>query len=219
MIVTLFLISLLQDGPIRTAPQESPDPGPACTFGGRPVAGPGCPTGTGRVFVNDPATRPPEAAASPWSARQGPGAGPDRNSAEGGYSRHPVTEPDGVRAWALTDPLRWETSQCGAAADDACRRQARNRLAMARAGLATGEPASSGESGPPGNCRMVMQRSETGFGGSLSRVCGDGQAAEDALNRLENLTRSQPTVEPCDRPASLETQEAWIARCRGLPPR
>ena len=47
MILALLLIALLQDGPVRTAPEPPPqesatphaDPGPACTFGGRPVRG------------------------------------------------------------------------------------------------------------------------------------------------------------------------------------
>ncbi|MDP1778134.1 MAG: hypothetical protein Q8K90_05940, partial [Brevundimonas sp.] len=123
--------------------------------------------------------------------------------------------PDGsdIPTWALDDPAAWEVSQCGAAGDDACRRQVRNQLAMARAGLATETPAAGG--GAAENCRMVMRRSQDGFGGSLSRVCGDEAEAEAALNRLDGALR--PTVEPCDRPASLETQEAWMARCRALP--
>ena len=121
-----------------------------------------------------------------------------------------------VPAWALSDPARWELSQCGAAGDDACRRQARNRLAMARAGVAAEPPATgSGASGDGQNCRMVMRRSESGFGGSLSRVCGDEGAVQDLLGRLD--VPAQPRPEPCDRPGSLETQAAWIARCQALP--
>ncbi|MDQ3125144.1 MAG: hypothetical protein M3Q74_06005, partial [Pseudomonadota bacterium] len=97
------------------------------------------------------------------------------------------------------------------------RRQARNRLAMARAGLATEPSGAGGSAAAPDNCRMVMRRSQDGFGGSLSRVCGDGAEAEAALDRLQESLR--PAVEPCDQPATLESQDAWIARCRALPPR
>lgn len=120
-----------------------------------------------------------------------------------------------VPAWALDDPAAWEASECGAAGDEVCLRQARNRLAMARAGMAAEAPASGGAPGDGQNCRMVMRRSESGFGGSLSRVCGDEAESAAALERLREATR--PAVEPCDRPASLETQDAWIARCRALP--
>lgn len=123
-----------------------------------------------------------------------------------------------VPPWALTNPARWETSQCGADGDDACRRQARNRLAMARSGVVADPPATGGPaSGADQNCRMVMQRSETGFGGTLSRVCGDAAAADELLRRRDPLPL-QPAPEPCERPASYETQATWIARCQALPP-
>lgn len=211
MIIALLLITLIQDGPIQTAPladatsQEGAatpaDPGPRCTFGGRPVHSPGCPTPEGRI---DFAIPPPSADnTNPWDALEGSGLGRS-TPGEGGYSRGAAAAPEnGVPGWALLDPARWETSQCGTDGDDACRRQARNRLAMARAGLATEVPTASGGPVAPQNCRMVMRRSETGVGGSLSRICGDGAEAEAALNRLENTMR--PTVEPCDRPASLES--------------
>ena len=51
---------------------------------------------------------------------------------------------EAVPVWAFSDPARWETSQCGAGGDDACRRQARNRLAMARAGGVADPPATGG---------------------------------------------------------------------------
>lgn len=224
MIVTLLLIALQQDGPVRTAPPAEPapqegaepaDPGPVCTFGGRPVRSPGCPAPQSRI-ASEPV--PPPAGAeedsNPWAAL------PPATPGEGGYSRSaaaaPATE-SGVPAWALGDPARWELSQCGASGDDACRRQARNRLAMARAGVAAEAPAAGGASGDGQNCRMVMRRSESGFGGSLSRVCGDEAAVEDLLGRLDVPAR--PAAEPCDRPATLESQDAWIARCRALPPR
>lgn len=128
-------------------------------------------------------------------------------------------EADAVPAWAFNDPARWETSQCGAGGDDACRRQARNRLAMARAGGVADPPATGGPaSGADQNCRMVMQRSETGFGGTLSRVCGDAAAADELLRRRDPLPL-QLAPEPCYRPASYETQATWIARCQALPPR
>ena len=122
-----------------------------------------------------------------------------------------------VPAWALDDPAGWERSQCGADGDDACRRQARNRLATARAGVAAEPPAAGGASDDGQNCRMVMRRSESGFGGSLSRVCGDEAAVQDLLGRLDVPSQARP--EPCDRPGSLETQAAWIARCQSLPAR
>lgn len=122
-----------------------------------------------------------------------------------------------VPAWALDDPAGWERSECGAEGDEACRRQARNRLAMARAGVAAEPTAPSGASGDGQNCRMVMRRSESGFDGSLSRVCGDEAAVQDLIGRLD--IPAQPRPEPCDRPGSLETQAAWIARCQSLPAR
>lgn len=272
MIIALLLIALLQDGLIRTAPvadatpQEGAaaqaDPGPRCTFGGRPAHSPGCPTPEGRIaFVVDTeqpqtpgdgvtrledcrasATRRPsetqiacvfrvrhEAAARQAEAANAEDASPreavnrspsgQASIGEGGYSRNAAaaSPESGVPAWALTDPARWETSQCGAAGDDACRRQARNRLAMARAGVVAEAPAPGDASGDGQNCRMVMRRSETGFGGSLLRVCGDAAEAGASLNRLH--APLEPAAEPCDRPASLEPQDAWIARCRALPPR
>lgn len=165
MIVALLLAVLLQDSPIRTAPEPPPQEGAAPRFG--------------RLGFR--------------TAERADGV---------------------VPAWALDDPAGWEASQCGAAGDDACRRQARNRLAMARAGLAAETPAAGESPAAPENCRMVMRRSETGFGGSLSRICGDGAEIGTTLDRLGS---ARPAVEPCDRPASLETQAAWIARCRALP--
>ena len=197
MIVALLFMAMMQDGPVPTAAPASPvdlsayaeavrareaqaaaPAGPRCTFGRRPISGPGCPT-------------PPARAA----------ADPDAE----------------VPAWALSDPARWELSECGAGGDDACRRRARNRLAMARAGVAAEVPAGGGSTGDGQNCRMLMRRSENGFGGSLSRICGDAAEAEAALDLLN--APLQPAAEPCDRPATLESQDAWIARCRALPPR
>lgn len=272
MIIAILLVALLQDGPIQTAPatdatpQEgaaaAADPGPRCTFGGRPVHSPACPTPEGRIaFVADTeqtptsddgvtrledcrasATRRPseteiacvfrvrhetaarearaanDVDANPWEAvNRSPSA--QANIGEGGYSRNAAAAlpESGVPAWALTDPARWETSQCGAAGDDACRRQARNRLAMARAGVVAETPAPGGASGDGQVCRMVMRRAESGFGGSLSRVCGNEGAVEDLLGRLDVPVQARP--EPCDRPGSLETQAAWIARCQALPVR
>ena len=218
MIAILLLATLLQDGPIRTAPDPLPQedtaavPAPACTFGRGSISAPGCPPARGRVFVNGPAITPPATVAAEEEAN--PGAALDRarlrTSATPG-------EGGGIPGWAILDPARWEVSQCGAEGDEACRRQARNRLAMARAGLATETPAMSESSGAAPNCRMVMQRAATGFGGSLSRVCGDGPDVEATLDRLEGAMR--PVVESCDRPGSLESQAAWIARCRALTPR
>ena len=301
MIIALLLIALLQDGPIRTAPTADPapqegsapaaDPGPACTFGGRPVRAAGCPTPPGRLAFDvpippvaaqpegpvltriedcsDPAKRRPSEEEFTCAARfrteewmrsvqpdrdqidwesSAPAAdtvermaeycavvanrGPNEHEFDCvmrlEYARRPAgrvgspgfrVSPDGsdIPAWAFADPAGWEASQCGAEGDDACRRQARNRLAMARAGMAAEAPASGGASGDGQNCRMVMRRSESGFGGSLSRVCGDESGSGAALDALRSTTR--PVAEPCDRPATLETQEAWIARCRALPPR
>jgi len=272
MIIALLLFALMQDGPIQTAPAAdatpqqgaaaAADPGPRCTFGGRPVHSPGCPTPEGRIaFVAEPAqpqspgggvtrledcrasaTRRPsetefacifrvrhEAAArqaeaaneedaNPWEAVNLSPSG-QASIGEGGNSRNAAAaSPErGVPAWALTDPARWETSQCGAAGDDACRRQARNRLAMARAGVVAETPAPGGAAGDGQDCRMVMRRSESGFGGSLSRVCGDEGAVQALQGRLD--LPAQPRPEPCDRPGSLETQAAWIARCQALPVR
>lgn len=205
MIVALLFIALLQDGPVRTAPTVDPatlegpvgpvDPTAHCTFGGRPVSGPGCPPVVRRRLV----TGAPAPAA---------GQGEDSSNA-------PTTD-GGVPAWAIDDPSGWEAGQCGAAGDDACRRQARNRLAMARAGVAAEAPVAGSGGRAPDNCRMVMQRSETGFGGRLSRVCGDAAETGAALDRLAPVTRPA-APEPCDRPASLESQAAWIARCSALP--
>ena len=126
-----------------------------------------------------------------------------------------------VPGWALTDPARWERLRCGDNGDEACRRAARNRLAVARASMAErAEPASP--SRPQENCRMVTQRSESGFGGSFTRVCGDGASVERAREAnqamLDDLReRTEPRDEPCDRPMSHETQDQWIGRCRVAP--
>lgn len=286
MTLTLLLIALLQDGPIQTAPPAVPvaagsagqvaDPGPVCTFGGRPVVSPGCPAPPGRIAAGGSAPAAQAGAVTagddtdPWAELNRAGLG-QATPGEGGYSRSGAAaaesggeppEPDAadcsggangassltgfdcalrrararraagsagspgfrdpaagldIPAWAFADPARWELSQCDSS-DDACRRQARNRLAMARAGAAAETPASGGaDSGGDQNCRMVMRRSETGFGGSLSRVCGDEATADELIRRLDVPAR--PAAEPCDRPAALETQDAWIARCRALPPR
>ena len=298
MIVALLILAILQDGPIRTAPTDGPvpqegaappaDPGPICTFGGRPVLSPRCPPPPARTTAAPPAQAP---APSPtqycsdaanrrpaeeefvcvarvrteqWQRSLQPGTdeidwefsadravpvyppvrtaddckvaanrGPDETEFDCAVRlRHARQEdervgplgfrvsPEGsdVPGWAFSDPARWELSQCGASGEDACRRQARNRLALARAGVAAEAPAESGDaSAPTQNCRMVMRRSESGFGGSLSRICGDQSETEATLNRLEDSLR--PAVEPCDRPATMESHEAWIARCRALPPR
>jgi hypothetical protein len=127
-----------------------------------------------------------------------------------------------VPGWALTDPARWERLRCGANGDEACRRAARNRLAVARASMAErAEPASP--SRPHENCRMVTQWSESGFGGSFTRVCGDGASVERAREAnqamLDDLReRTEPRDEPCDRPMSHETQDQRIGRCRATPP-
>ena len=246
MIVALLLMALMQDGPVQTAPpasavdfssyaevvrareaQAAADPGTRCTFGGRPVSSPGCPTSDGRIDLTAPAASDQDA--NPWDALTEAGLA-QATPGEGGYSRSAAAAglgrlgfrrapgADGeVPAWALDDPAGWEASQCGAAGDDACRRQARNRLAMARAGIVAETPASGGAASDGQNCRMVMRRSESGFGGSLSRVCGDEAAVQDLLGRLD--VPAQPRPEPCDRPGSLETQAAWIARCQALPVR
>lgn len=195
--------------------QAGREAGSACGFGGRPVRAEGCPTPPGRTASDRPVSpAQAEEPADPWDALARAGL-PSATPGEAGYSRSAVAaRADGVPDWALSDPPRWEASQCGAAGDDACRRQARNRLAMARAGGVAEAPA---EGGGGQGCRMVMQRSESGFGGSLSRVCGDEAAADDLVRRLDIPAR--PAPEPCDRPASLETQETWIARCRALPAR
>ena len=231
MILALLLIALLQDGPIRTAPAATAasqagaaapaDPGPRCTFGGRPVYSPECPTPERRIAFVTPTETPPadDDEANPWDAVNRSPSG-QATVGEGGYSRSAAAEAaaeNGVPGWALSDPARWEASQCGADGDDACRRRARNQLAMARAGVAAEPPAPAGGPAPAQNCRMVMRRSESGFGKSLSRVCGDGDEAEAALDRLEESLR--PAVEPYDQPGALESQDAWIARCRALPPR
>ena len=210
MIVALLFIALLQDGPVRTAPTAEPASQTGAATEGRAA-----------VVAAREAEAANEEAANPRDAVNRSPSG-QSNVGEGRYGRLPgaaATPESGVPAWALTDPARWESSQCGAEGDDACRRQARNRLAMARAGIAAEPPAPTGggAAAAPQNCRMVMRRSESGFGGSLSRVCGDAAATEATLDRFEDSLR--PAVEPCDRPANLESQDAWIARCRALPPR
>ena len=197
MIFALLLIALLQDGPIQTNP-------PASTVDRSADAG----------IVRSRETQAEAVPAPVCTFGRRPISRPGCPTPPGPVAADPDAE---VPAWALSDPARWELSQCGAAGDDVCRRRARNRLAMARAGVAAEVPASGGSSGDGQNCRMVMRRSETGFGGSLSRVCGDAGEAEAALDRLN--APLQPAPEPCDRPATLESQDAWIARCRALPPR
>ncbi|MDP2763812.1 MAG: hypothetical protein Q8O54_03130 [Brevundimonas sp.] len=222
MIVALLLIALLQDGPVQTAPPTAEAPAPALS--GQDAGESGQTAGAAepsvREICDSPANRRVTESAFACAVRlererRGPMRYDRFRSAAGRGDR------TGVPGWALADPARWETSQCGADGDDACRRQARNRLAMARAGVAAEPPPAAGgvRVAAPQNCRMVMRRSESGFGGSLSRICGDDAeaGAEAALDRLQESLR--PAAEPCDRPANLETQAAWIARCQGLPDR
>lgn len=197
MIFALLLVVLMQDGPVQTNPSAS--------------------TVDLSAYAEVVRAREAQAATVPapvCTFGRRPISRPGCPTPPGPVAADPDAE---VPAWALPDPARWELSQCGAAGDDACRRRARNRLAMARAGVAAEVPAGGGSSGDGPNCRMVMRRSETGFGGSLSRVCGDAGEAEAALDRLN--APLQPVPEPCDRPATMESQDAWIARCRALPPR
>ncbi|MFN3668747.1 MAG: hypothetical protein ACK4VY_05525 [Brevundimonas sp.] len=234
MIVALLLLALIQDGPLRTAPapdaaQERPataaDPGPRCTFGGRPVRSPDCPMPDGRIAPVLPteAATAEEDDANSWDILTQAGLG-QTAPGEGGYSRTPraaaAADHGGVPGWAFTDPARWETLQCGNDGDAACRRQARNRLAMARASLAAEPPAAAPRAATAApRCRMVMRRAEEGFGGSVSRVCGEEDAALDALDRLRESALPAAPAQPCDRPASYESQAAWIARCQALTPR
>ena len=129
-----------------------------------------------------------------------------------------TTDPRSIPARAFTDPTWWEQSQCGPEPEETCRRAARNRLAMARAERMEAAPVEPPPRRAP-TCRTVMQRSESGFGGSVTRVCGDGDNAERALESHQRLMDDlrPPAPEPCDRPASGETQDDWIARCRALP--
>lgn len=139
----------------------------------------------------------------------------------------PVAVDDGgpVPAWALTDQARWERVRCGEAGDEACRRAARNRLAIARAEAndLLDNPSAGGVAPAPApqRCRMVTQRSETGFGGSFTRVCGDGASVERALEvnqtLMDDLRQRSTPAESCDRPAENESQDLWIARCRAMP--
>ena len=211
MIITLLLFALWQDGPIQTAPERPPteSAAPEADDDANPSdalnsSGPGQTTPRQGRY-----NRLREAVAAARQERQ--------DTIEWNVGTATSEAGGEVPAWAFTDPARWELSQCGGSGDDACRRQARNRLAMARAGVAAEPAASGGASGDEQNCRMVMRRSESGFGGSLSRVCGDEAAVQDLLGRLD--VPAQPRPEPCDRPGSLETQAAWIARCQALPAR
>ncbi|MDO9078009.1 MAG: hypothetical protein Q7U72_11260 [Brevundimonas sp.] len=198
MIFALLLVVLMQDGPVQTNPSAS--------------------TVDLSAYAEVVRAREAQAATVPapvCTFGRRPISRPGCPTPPGPVAADPDAE---VPAWALPDPARWELSQCGAAGDDACRRRARNRLAMARAGVAAEVPTEAAGAGAAAqNCRMVMRRSDNGFGGSLSRICGDQSEAEATLNRLEDSLR--PAIEPCDRPATLESQDAWIARCRALPPR
>jgi hypothetical protein len=221
MIVALLLIALLQDGPVQTAPptvEASTTP----AVSEEQVAEAGQAAGGAepsvREICDSPANRRVTESAFACAVRlERERRGPMR------YGRlRPAAAREGdagVPAWALTDPARWETSQCGAVGDDACRRQARNRLAMARAGLASDATAPTDAAAAPRpeqTCRMEMRPSPDGFGGSLTRVCGDLPAGS-ARNEL--FPPRPATAEPCDRPARLESQAAWIARCQALPDR
>jgi hypothetical protein len=248
MIISFLLIALLQDGPVRTAPAAEPTlrrvedcrepanrrPGEAeleCiarfrteawrrSVQGSPADGFDWEAGAARQAeplepCDMEANRQPSETPFDCALRR---SYEQRPAGRVGALGFPVA-PEGadVPGWALSDPEAWEANQCVTAGDDACRRQARNRLAMARAGVASETPAAGPRADASQNCRMVMRRSEDGFGGSLSRVCGEGAESEAALDRLRDATR--PEVETCDRPAALESQDAWIARCRTLPPR
>lgn len=221
MIVALLLIALLQDGPVRTAPptvEASTAPASSGQDAGESGQAAAAAEPSVREICDSPANRRVTESAFTCAVRlERERRGPmryDRFRSAAGRG-----DPTDVPGWELSDPARWETSQCGADGDDACRRQARNRLAMARAGVASDAAAPADAAAAPRpehTCRMEMRPSPDGFGGSLTRVCGDLPAGS-ARNDL--FPPRPATVEPCDRPANLETQAAWIARCQALPDR
>ncbi len=186
-----------------------------------------------RVFVNDPdrdrdqtAPSSPEAApatgepapAFDWSARARSGQQTPYPAAEYQAGADPADR-DRVPAWAFGDPERYELDQCGPGTSEPtalCRRNARNRLASARAETAipddTRPEAAAPQSRGPA-CRTVT--APTGNGATASVICGNGDAdalVESMLDRAERLTA--PVVADCQRPLEGEDTARWMARCQ-----
>jgi len=93
------------------------------------------------------------------------------------------TDRDAVPEWAFADPASWESDQCGDGTSEpsnVCRRNARNRLAIARSEQATAaERDGSTSAQRPSRCRQVNEPSQNGGPASASLVCGNGDT--DAL--------------------------------------
>ena len=249
MIATLLLTLALQDadGPIRTAPQpvivavETTAPVPTTTSPPTQVPFDWSARGgdTPRPAVLDydregrliaPPSNPvdDDDYVNPWL---GVPRSSDYDPSEGNYSRsvEPVAgtvSRTRIPTWALSDNARWERQQCGddtTEAASACRRAARNQLAMARAGLAS-EPQPSREhrdvartwtpDDAAGPCRRTSQTSADGTTTSSSLVCGSGDVEPllESMNSLSDRTGPQ-NAETCSRPRDGEDTTAWVARC------
>ena len=102
---------------------------------------------------------------------------------------------DAVPQWAFGDPDRYELDQCGPGTSEPsaqCRRNARNRLASARAEAAvSSEPtrdAAQAEARGSG-CRTVNEPARDGMPASSSLVCGNGDTEALLSNMRERATR------------------------------
>lgn len=128
-----------------------------------------------------------------------------------------------VPGWAMADPARWETDQCGEAETDAsivCRRGARNRLALARAGMAVPvEGRDSTMPAPPPReplCRQVVEPARDGRPASASLVCGNGdqEALAEMMREQADRVNTPAVTASCQRPMEGEDTPRWMARCQ-----
>lgn len=182
-----------------------------------------------RVFVNDPdQTAPPASEGAPatggpapafdWSARARSGQQTPYPAAEYQAGVDPADR-DRVPSWAFSDPERYELDQCGPGTSEPsalCRRNARNRLASARAEMAipdeTRRDAAAPQTRGPA-CRTVNTAVENGA--TTSVTCGNGDTnalVESMLDRAERL--NPPVIADCQRPLEGEDTTRWMARCQ-----
>jgi len=149
----------------------------------------------------------PQGAAQPfdWSAgARGEASGSNAPAAAGEYtaafygSSTAAADRNAVPQWAFDDPAKWETDQCGDGTSEPsaqCRRNARNRLASARAEAAI-DPAPIRDAATPqarsSACRTVNEPARNGMAAASSIVCGNGD--QEALLETMRRRAAQMTV-------------------------
>lgn len=125
----------------------------------------------------------------------------DMAGTSGAATERTVSPLSPVPAWAFDDPARWDANQCGEAAEAACLRAARNRLALARVDRleaqtpdrpSPAERVAAGESRETvvgQRCRWTTTPSDSGVGGTVVRTCGDAQQVGEAHRRMMEFLR------------------------------